>query len=365
MRIGARIVKTALAVMVALYLGEWWVPGSGAIAGITAALSVQPSLQRSWQNILDLLQANVMGAVLAVAAALLFGTQPFVIALVVILVIALGLQLRLETTIPLALVAVIFIMDSPTDNFLETAAERLFLILIGVFSSIFVNLVFFPPQHETRLRQALHETTEAILVLLRVVMENDMKSKAFRARSKELEEKLSELNRLYGLFQEEGVPPWRHRYAKHRRLVLYKEMIEACRHAFDLLRAAERYVPDIAHRDPELARLMDNQFEAMAAYHEKILLKWTGVVRSHYPHEIPAHVHRGSRQLLYEAITRYQNTAAQGNGKAEQPLFLLLGMLLEYAERLDHVDRLIDSYLTHSHREKEPNRKIKNSLRPW
>lgn len=348
MRIGARIVKTALAVMFALYLGEWWVPGSGAIAGVTAALSVQPSLQRSWKNFLDLLQANLMGAVLAVAAALLFGTEPFVIALVVILVIALGLQLRLESGISLALVAAIFIMDSPTDNFLETAAERLFLILVGVFSSIFVNMVFLPPQHETRLLQALQETTEAILVLLRVVMENDMRSNAFRARSNELEKQLSELDRLYCFFQEDQVSRLRHRYTKQRRLVLYKNMIESCRIAFNLLRAAERHVPDIAHRTPDLARLMDEQFAAMAAYHEKILLKLTGVVRSHYPHKIPVSVQRGSHWLLHEAINRYRNTAVQEEGQAARQLFLLLGLLLEYAERLDHVDRLIDRYLTHA-----------------
>ncbi len=134
MKLGARILKTGIAITLALFACILLNLPSPVFAGISAIFAVQPSVYRSYLTALEQIQANVIGAVFAIAFATAFGHNPFIIGLTCILVIALTLQLRLENTISIALVTVIAIMEYQGEDFFSFAffdLRRLWLELFG------------------------------------------------------------------------------------------------------------------------------------------------------------------------------------------------------------------------------------------
>jgi uncharacterized membrane protein YgaE (UPF0421/DUF939 family) len=124
MKLGARILKTGIAITLSLLLGEFLSLPSPIFAAIAAVFAIQPSIYRSYLTILEQIQANVIGAASAVCFGLIFGTHPIIIGFTAVVVIAVNLKLRINNTIGLALVTVIAIMENPGDNFVEYALIR-------------------------------------------------------------------------------------------------------------------------------------------------------------------------------------------------------------------------------------------------
>lgn len=63
MTIGARVLKTGLAVAIALWIGQLIGLESPLIAAIASIFTIQPSIYRSWMQMLDQVQSNVLGAI--------------------------------------------------------------------------------------------------------------------------------------------------------------------------------------------------------------------------------------------------------------------------------------------------------------
>lgn len=62
MKLGARILKTGIAIVLALYLATWLGLPTPVFAGIAAVFAIQPSIYRSFLTIVDQVQANIIGA---------------------------------------------------------------------------------------------------------------------------------------------------------------------------------------------------------------------------------------------------------------------------------------------------------------
>ena len=167
MKLGARIFKTGIAVALSIYLAEFLDMDPVIFAALAAVLTVQPSLYRSWQYIIEQLQANFIGAIFAITFTYFLGTDPFVVGLVVIIVIAINLQFKLERSIPLSIITVIAIMEGTTGNFFWFAINRFLLIMVGIVSSIIVNAIFLPPRYEDKLYTKIQRTTNHIVEYLR------------------------------------------------------------------------------------------------------------------------------------------------------------------------------------------------------
>ncbi|MEJ9315158.1 aromatic acid exporter family protein, partial [Priestia megaterium] len=59
MKLGARILKTGIAITLSLLLGEFLSLPSPIFAAIAAVFAIQPSIYRSYLTILEQIQANV------------------------------------------------------------------------------------------------------------------------------------------------------------------------------------------------------------------------------------------------------------------------------------------------------------------
>lgn len=70
MSFGARVLKTGIAVTLALYLSSLFLnPQSPVPAAIAAIFAMQPSIYRSWKYFLDQLQTTTLGAIVALLGA--------------------------------------------------------------------------------------------------------------------------------------------------------------------------------------------------------------------------------------------------------------------------------------------------------
>ena len=132
MTLGARILKTGIAIVLALFLSQLLNASTPVFAGISAIFAIQPTVYRSYLSIIEQVQGNIIGAIIAVIFVLSFGNNVFIIGLAAIIVITINLKLNLEKTITLSVVTLIAIMESPTDDFITFAIIRFSTVMLGI-----------------------------------------------------------------------------------------------------------------------------------------------------------------------------------------------------------------------------------------
>ncbi|BAB04661.1 aromatic acid exporter family protein [Halalkalibacterium halodurans] len=346
MKLGARIFKTGLAVMLSLYLAIWLQFDSPVFAALTAAFAVQPSIYRTFQTILDQVQANVIGAIIAVIFAVTFGHEPFVIAVVIVITIALILKLKLDTsTISIALVTIIVIMESPVENFVDFATDRFLLIMLGVVSAFLVNLVFIPPRYETKLYHKIVKNTEDIIQWLMLFIRRDANPQSLKKDLSRLNENLIKIDQLYLFYKEERNYFIRTRYAKARKIVLFRQMVATTKKAFTVLKNLERRSDYLHYLPDETQALIENQLHLLTTYHDRILLRYIGKVSPQCDHQINDELNEGKSALTDAFMAHYQDDNVDAD--AWSHLLPAISQLIEYQEQLEHLDHLVDSFFNY------------------
>ena len=343
MKLGGRIIKTGVALTLSLYAAMFFNLEPLIFAALAAVLSVQPSLYRSWQNIVAQLQGNLIGAVLAVSGAYLLGNDPFVIGLVVMIVIGINLQLRIEKSIPLAIVTVIAIMESTTGNFPLYALERFGLIMLGIGSSVFVNVVFLPPKYEEKLYVKMHEANQDVLSYLRSVMFDHLTDKKYREEIKRLQDEQADIEQLYLFYKEERTYFRKVSYSKNRKLILFRKMIQVSQAALSLLQSLNKYRGALAAAPDEFTDLLQRQIEMLTNYHERILLKYEGSLKTGNPEVISDDVLEGRDKVLQNFMEQYKKNQEEAQHDWMH-LFFLLALFFDYADELQQLDKLVEGY---------------------
>lgn len=337
MKLGARIFKTGIAVTLALILANIMHFPSPVFAGISAVFAMQPTIYRSYLSLVEQVQANIIGAFFAIVSVLLFGHNPFIVGLTAILVIALCLQLRLESTISVATVTVIAIMEYTETNFIQFAIVRFSTIMLGVLAAFIVNLIFLPPKYEKKLYHSIAENTEAILKWIRMNIRHASEHHVLKEDIEKLKENMIKLDQLYLMYKEERIYLPKNRYQKSRKLVLYRQMITATNRALDTLKVLHRLENELYHMPAEFQQTVRAQLDCLLHYHEQILLKFIGKAKFQQQSEIANEAYHEKKRLV-EAFYQYNN---RGN---EHHLFVLIGTIIAYGEQLEHLDKLIDSF---------------------
>ncbi|NEU31910.1 aromatic acid exporter family protein [bacterium LRH843] len=354
MKLGARILKTGLAIMLSLYLAIWFNIESPTFAALAAAFAVQPSIYRTFQTILEQVQANVIGAILGIFFVITFGQQPYVVGLVVALAIAIILKVKLEaTTIPLAMVTVIVVMGSPVDNFIEFASWRFVLIIIGVLAAFIVNLVFIPPRYETKLYQKLVKATEDINQWTMLTIRLDADHRALKKDLIRIEDNFIQIDNLYLLFKEERNYFLKNKYSKARKEVLYRQMLATTKKAFSVLRGLARRSEELSQMPEDTHQRFELQLDHLTAHHERSLLRYVGKVHSHRAEEIAESMDQGN-ELLMDYFIRLREQSIISH---EQWLSILpiVSEMVEYQEELEHLNDLISSFFKHHKDENDVN----------
>ncbi|KIL47256.1 FUSC family protein [Jeotgalibacillus soli] len=360
MKLGARVLKTGIAIVLALFLSQLLQLPSPIFAGIAAVFVVQPTIYRSFVSILEHIQANLIGAAVAVLFVLLFGNHVVIIGLAAVITITIILKLRIESTIGLALVTLIAIMEVQNEDFITFALLRFATIMLGVFSSFIVNLIFLPPKYETKLFYKISTTTDDIVKWVRLSTRRATEHRLLKKDIEKFKERLIKIDQTYLMYKEERGYFKRNSVAKTRKLVVYRQMISSMRRSFEILKRLHRFENELNHVPESLQLIIQEQLDCLMSYHEQLLLRFVGKIKTTNENDQLNHTCMDHKEVTDIFMTEV-NKARDEEGNNGYHLLHVLSAMLEYEEHLAHLDTLIASLQSYHHEENEvviPEREI-------
>ncbi|MEI5908533.1 aromatic acid exporter family protein [Bacillus spongiae] len=339
MKLGARIMKTGIAIVLALFVAEALELPSPVFAGIAAVFAVQPTIYRSYLTIIEQIQGNLIGAIIAVSFVILFSNHIVIIGLAAIVTILIILKLQLGNTIGLALVTLIIIMEGSGDSFITFSFIRLSTIMVGVFSSFVINLLFIPPKYETKVYSQIDSITEEILKWTRLTTRHASEHSLLKKDIEKIKEKLIKLDSLYLNYKEERNYFKSNEVAKNRKLVVFRQMIATTRRSFDTLKRLHRFENEVNQLPEEMALFLQEQLDRLHNYHEQLLLKFIGKMRHDINSEAVCLDHSSFTNVLSKELAALQSQQVH-----HFHILHILTSIMEYEEHLIHLDKLITSF---------------------
>ena len=349
MKLGARILKTGIAIALSLFIGQLVHSPSPVFAGIAAIFAIQPTIYRSYLTIIEQIQGNIIGALFAVIFVLLLGNHIIVIGLAAIIVILLNLKLKLENTIGLSLVTLISIMEMQSGNFIQFAGIRFSTIMIGVFSAFLVNLIFMPPKYENKLYFKIVNTTEEIIKWIRLSTRHDYDHQLLKADIKTFKESIHSMEQLYTMYKEERSYFKKVKLEKSRKLVIYRQLNLTAKKALDTLKRLHRFENELLQLPDSFKQSIQDQLDSLIYHHEQVLLRFIGKVPT------PS---SGDKELNYinkkELFDFYLKHVRENNDHDNPHLYhsmQIIATIIDYGEQVEHLDTLITSFHSYHHNE--------------
>lgn len=335
------MVKTGLAVAVALYVGNMSDFISPLLAAIAVVFSIQPSIYRSYQSIIEQVQGNIIGALIAVAAVFTLGNDPFIVAFAIIIAIGITSSMKMnENTISLAVVAVVALMDSTDQTFTYFAASRIASMFVGILAAFIVNLVFLPPKYETKLFGKIDDSTSDILQWIRVTTRKLSDEPALKYEITRIQDEIRWLDHTYLLYSEERTYLRGKGFAKGRKLVVFRQLITTTKKSFDVLKAFHRLDHKIEHIPEEFQDALVYELDKLVNAHEKLLLSLKGRIKQTHKQAL-RRVETPDVPLI---VDRLMNEYEHGYDKDRLIFLPLAAQLMEYHYQLEKLKRLLKSY---------------------
>ncbi|WP_019242923.1 MULTISPECIES: FUSC family protein [Bacillus] len=344
MKIGARILKTGIAIILSLALAQILKFPSPAFAGIAAIFALQPTIYRSYRTVIEQIQGNMIGAVIAIIFVLLFGNHVFFVGLASILVIIINVRFKSSNTITLSVVTVIAIMESQSGDFLDFAFVRFFTILLGILSAFVVNLLFLPPKYETKLYFKISSITEEITKWIRISTRHASEHTHIKNDIQTIKEQIIGIEQVYMMYKEERELFKKDKRAKARKLVIYRQMIATSKRSLDILKKLHKYENQFHHMPENFQHTIQTQLDFLITQHEQIHLK--------YIRKIKPSVNYEKNQSLSnkELFTLFLDLQKEVDKEDEPHLYHMMALVsgvIEYEEHLVHLDTLINSFLSY------------------
>lgn len=161
MKIGARIIKTGIAVSITMYLCKFFNLEPAFFGAVSAVVNMQPSLFLTVKTAKDQIVVHLIAVAIGLLFGYLLGGTPIVMGLVSILLIMVYLKMGLHSGISMGIVAAVFVMGSSEDLFLPHALNRTGVIFTGLTSAMLVNMLLWPPRYNRQLKEQLRQANEA------------------------------------------------------------------------------------------------------------------------------------------------------------------------------------------------------------
>lgn len=359
MKLGARILKTGVAIVLALFLAELLNLPNSVFAGIAAIFAIQPSIYRSYLRIIEQIQGNIIGAVVAVTFVLIFGHQLMIVGLAAVVIILIMNKLGLEASISMALVMMIAIMEIKGDEFLSFALLRFLTIVLGVLAAFLVNLLFMPPKYETKLFQSIHEAQDEIIRWTRLAGRQASEHIATKKSLTKLRERLTQIDQTYILFKEERNYFKKTTRAKTRKLVIYRQMVATSRSSYVVLEKLHKYENELIDLPEQFRMMIQERLDVLLTYHEQLHLKFVGKLKAENLNT-DSHEDYIQRNEVMEIFAKEISLTKEEEEFSTYHLLHILSAILNYEEQLEHLDKLI--ILLQKNHENEMNEKIKEEF---
>lgn len=222
---GPRILKTGLGVTIVLILCEVFGIEPASFAAITVVINMQPSVSKALNNAWEQISVNILAILLAITLGLTVGSNPYIIGLAVILVIALANRIGWGGVVGIGVVSIIFILDAPSEQFLEHALARSLSILLGLAVALIINQILAPPRYrkmfEENVRELLFDSSKFFLESINHYCSSHLYNQYEKVKIDELEKRLEHTRNLYERAREE--------YNASEKMQLMELLLEVCR----------------------------------------------------------------------------------------------------------------------------------------
>jgi uncharacterized membrane protein YgaE (UPF0421/DUF939 family) len=335
--LGPRILKTGIAVALALFICTIFNLEPAVFAGVAAIFTIQPSIYRSWKQILDQLQTNLLGAAIALFTIYFIGRDPFTIGIVMMVVIMICMKMKMESSISLTLVTVLAIMGAPPHEDFAFAVNRFGIILIGMASAFLVNLLILPPKYKKNYREKVQTVFQNMSLLIRTAISNEMTEKSFQDDTEKVRKDIKSLEEIYKILDEERAKMHKLNPQDIRELIVFKQMLKTLQQGSEVLQVIEEHYFQSTNNESENL-LFDKRLEELTKYHELILLKFDQKVKRE--DELTETLISESGDFLDKIMDIYREDRGQ-----KLRLVVIGSSIFEYAFQLKRLDQLIDQYL--------------------
>lgn len=172
MKIGARVIKTGIAVAMTMFICRYFALEPAFFGAVSAVINMQPSIFLSLRAARDQIFIHIIGVAAGFFFGYFLGVNPLSAGLIVILLIPAYLKLKLNSGITMGIVAALFVLSSSTEEFLVHAFLRTGVIFVGLGSAMLVNVLLWPPRYNRQLKEKLRQSNEAsVLYFCRAVQE--------------------------------------------------------------------------------------------------------------------------------------------------------------------------------------------------
>lgn len=345
MKLGARILKTGIAIILAISIASLLPSDAGMItvAGIAAVVAMQPSVYRTLKTIVDQFQGNVIGAILAIVMVSIFGKNIIIMGATVILLIAILFKLKIEHVATLATVTALIIMGQHSGSFYWSAFYRFILVMIGVLSSFIVNMTFLPPKFETKIYYNSLNITTDIFKWFNLVLNDVTEFNYVKQDLESLRQRVVKLEQLFEFYKEERSLTKKYARAQTRTKILFKEIVLSTRDAYDVLKRMNRYQNDMLNLSESLFLQIKLEVDELSQFHEQILISITKKAKF----DNPDFQSRITNPLKKDLLTAYQEEFKSNSTNSTDintNVIHIIAALEEYRYNLEHLNRLRISY---------------------
>lgn len=158
MKVGARIFKTGIAVMITMFLCSLLHLEPAFFGAVSAVINMQPSIFLTIQTAKEQILVHILGVTAGLAVGYLLGSNPISMGILTILIISLYIKINMQSGITMGMVAALFVLGSGSEQFLPHALARTAVIFTGLCTAMLVNIFLWPPRHRERFNEKLTES---------------------------------------------------------------------------------------------------------------------------------------------------------------------------------------------------------------
>jgi uncharacterized membrane protein YgaE (UPF0421/DUF939 family) len=156
---GFRVIKTAIAAVIAIYIADWLSLSSPLSAGLLAVLGVDVTRKRTIRNAFQRYVSSIVGLLFAALIFQIFGFHIWVIALFILITYPVLSRMKLKDGIITSSV-VVFHVFSENHISLEILINEIILLSIGLGAGTLINLIYMPGSE-----QRLEKTRQRVEIL--------------------------------------------------------------------------------------------------------------------------------------------------------------------------------------------------------
>lgn len=163
MKIGARIIKTGIAVTITMFICNTLSLEPAFFGAVSAIVNMQPSILLTIESAKDQVMVHILGVSVGLICGYTLGNHPVIMGLVTILLIYLHIKFNFQSSITMGIIAALFILSSSAEQFLPHALMRTAVIFVGLLVAMLVNIALWPPRYQQQLKEQLKKSNQQIV----------------------------------------------------------------------------------------------------------------------------------------------------------------------------------------------------------